>query len=602
MDKEKKVLILEGKIEGPIPDYDHVFSFRSNPADSFPDDYLSEPEAGALYNRIYDALSHALESHPYQDRLTYRGVDSLWCFKKAFFEYTYLAAIRFEVFRRIRAKMPEAHFFISRRGMDLRPPFLADVIAASDLKNAQNISYLEGSWPRKDHPKANGQAGRLPLPSFTLLGNVGRCEVASCYDFKKAKRLLDRLRPFGCALFSTSQPRRMILRSLFYRFPLCQTNYQSKIAKPYEEKAESFLKTIAPAPCRLFMDPSPDGLNLDQLLDGKIRQIFRSELPKLLFEIDCAYRFFSKATNLKSVLLDEDISPARRAFCAIAQTHRVRTYVECHGLLGGKHGFVPPAADKIFVWGRAQKNKLIHWGCPEEKIIVSGYSRYERYLRLDSDKVKREVVAKLRLDHAKKIILVAFPPITHSWFLIFERAMRHCIEETLGTLTRLSGELREVQFVLKLHPADCDKKLYWEWARQHSDPATFKIVEAYDPLLLAKAADFLIVMRSTYAVDGFAMNKPVIYLTDESQILEEFRPYGIFTYVKDARELEDAVHLFARDPSFRPGKWQEARRDCLNEIGQSAEDFIVEHLTGVGVSTPEPIQESAPARAGAPSV
>jgi len=100
--------------------------------------------------------------------------------------------------------------------------------------------------------------------------------------------------------------------------------------------------------------------------------------------------------------------------------------------------------------------------------------------------------------------------------------------------------------------------------------------------LLAKAADFLIVYQSTYAVDGFALGKPVISLWDDSNFFDEFKPYKVFTEVKSAKELREAILKFLNG-FVPPANWQEARRACLNENGEDPDRFIASVLKN-GVS------------------
>ncbi len=573
-----KVLILEEQTHVPQSGYDHVFSFRAAPADSFPDHYLSAAEADSLYEEVYDALSASIEAHPFASWLSHRGIDLLWCFKKSIFEQAYLAVIRYEILQRVIHKFPGGQFYLERLPKNSKGSHLSEILEGSPFKTAANIRWIGEVVPekisREDCPPNSF------LPPMLVLGDLRRQSVATCYDFQKAQGVLRHLKQDGYILLSNSQPRRMFFNALLHRASLCQIHYRPQDGIGYTKICSELIERARREP-GLFAGLRFRGLEVQNLLRSKLCRVFEESLPRLLFEIDRFHDFFSAASSLKSILLDEDISPPRRALCKIARSRGVQTFVECHGVIGGKHGFVPPAADKMFVWGEAQKKKLVMWGAPEEQIIISGYSRYTAYQKMDSVAVRRSVAKKFGLDPSKKIVLLAFPPITHSWFVIFEQKMRKVIEQTLAVVAELLGSIPQMQVVLKVHPADHEKSWYRDWLKKNH-PERFVIVENYDSLLLAKAADFLIVYQSTYAVDGFALGKPVISLWDDSNFFDEFKPYKVFTEVKSAKELREAILKFLNG-FVPPANWQEARRACLNENGEDPDRFIASVLKN-GVS------------------
>ena len=572
------VLILEEKIDKPVSDFDHVFSFRANSANSFPDHYMTQAEADVIYEETYEAMCDYLRKYTLKSVFVYRGIDLLWCFKKALFEYAYLGRVRYELFKSVRAKHPSSQFHLCNGSAETRGPRLSEILEASPLREISDIHRLEESLPAAPDKKSQNRNGRrIAFPSFLTLGNLGKCKTAVFYDLKKSQNILKQLKPHGCVLFSNSEPRRTLLRTLVQSLPLCQLTYHSRQAARYHEAADSFHAKLSRY--KLFDDFILDDLAWEKLLGERLKQLFEFELAKLLFEIDQTHRFFKKAHALKTVLLDEDISSSKIAFCQIARQYQVSTFVECHGLIGGKHGFVPLNADKIFVWGRAQKSKLTKWGCPEGKIIVSGHSRYGQYQQMDGKALRQKVSKKFGLNPNQKIALFAFPPITHSWFLIFEHKMKQIILETLETATQLLQEHTDLQIVLKIHPADQEKAFYRGWVKKNNTSNRFVAIENYDPLILAKAVDFLVVYGSTYAVDGFAMGKPVIVLHDDSWFFEEFREFSVFTYANSANEFKNAVLQLIKSPEMRSTRWDEARRECLNEGDRDPEELIASYLT-----------------------
>ena len=107
----KKVLILEKKVDQPISGFDHIFSLRSNQADSFPEDYINQSEIEAIYDDVYAKVCERLRSNKLPDDLFYRNVNLMWCFKREVFYCAYSISLRYETFKRTVENHERSEFY-----------------------------------------------------------------------------------------------------------------------------------------------------------------------------------------------------------------------------------------------------------------------------------------------------------------------------------------------------------------------------------------------------------------------------------------------------------------------------------------------------------
>ncbi len=554
----KTIQILEKKGQMQSNGFDHVFSFSSNKADSFPHHYINQMDFDSIYNEIYSKLCNVLEHNLFKEQFTYQGVYLLWCFKKELFFYIFSMMMRHETFKQVMIKNSNGQFFLTD-SKNSHKVCLANIVKASPLNDPSRIFFKENPSESTLTAEESIKRKNSIWPSVCSIGNLKKTEVVIFSNFERSKSVISHLRTKPVIFLNCPSPR-IILQAVKNSLPFFQAVFHFKRKDTYQLTAESFSKILNET--RVFENFSIREVHCEALLNWKMNDLFRVHLPKLLFEIDKMTDFFNRAKSLKSALLDEDIDASKNAFCQVARKFGVVSFVELHGALGDKHGFMPFTADKMFVWGNAQKEKLIGWGCPSEKILVSGCSRYDSYQRLNSEKIKKKVAKDLGLDSKEKMVVLAFMPVSR-WYAYFEAHMEEIISETIEVVSEFSHEAR---FVIKLHPADENIDFYRSCIKHHKIENRVSIIQKYDPLLLAKAAHFLIIYRSTYAIDAFALDKPVICLYDrDDDLISEYRQFSVFQYASDKNTLRKMCERLLREPFRWPDRWADAKIQCLND-------------------------------------
>lgn len=582
-----KVLVLEqiqSESAPPVKNFDHVFSFRARAADSFPYDLIEENEAALLYDEVYQSLLERLRLHSVPGSpFVYRGVNLLWCFKKALFNYAYHVRVHYEVMKRLVRKFGSADFYLDSREGAPEYPSLAYILKASPLSDSAQIHRIESnSIPDIILPPRSRsllQSMYQFLPEKLGFGNLAGAEIGFFSDYQKSRNVLGHLRNSLSVYYADIPSPRLFWNAFKTKSAVYQAVYN-----PQNQRLSAMHSDLMPkelGQTGIFkgfsLVDSPAGSEL--LMEKYLAGLFEEKARKLFFQIDTMHDFFSKAKSLKSVLLDEDISASKNAFCQIARQYGVSSYVECHGVLGHASGYIPVTADYIFAWGKAQKEKLTAWGCPENQILVSGSSRYDDYSQKDKVEAKRKVADDLGLDSSKKILLLTFPLIRKDRPLLFESRWVKIFQETLHSLSKFYPEISLV-IKFKARSQDQNKEYGEQWLAAKNFRHRFTLLEDYDSLLLARASDLVVAYGTTFAVDARAMGTPVIYMYHATMpLLGEFKGLPGFYWANSSEELEGFIRKLLLEKHAAETSLTELRKQCLaNDDGVPAGQWIAERL------------------------
>jgi hypothetical protein len=541
--------------------FDAEISFLPGAANEYRDRQISGEEQKNLSDDIFENLFAVLKKIPEEQKIRYKGVDLLWCFKKSLYDYLDYAAQRYRAVKKILEKNLADHCFVEKLGAGCGGPSLYQILSAGELIHHPRIHETDTrlGTHRKSLFSLPGFLKSRLWPAEIKCG-MGRGLTVIIYsDDQRSKSVVHCLEPARTVYWVPRSAPLLYLKCLRRGLPYFQKIPTKRQINRYRSVAAGLWEILSGQ--QPFQGMRIGEVDAGSLLTTKLRELFEHELPNILFNIDSAGEFFRTNPSLKSVLLDEDITPDRNAFCQAARGQGLRTFVECHGHPVIRTGFVPLTADFICAWGREQAAKLVRWGCDARRVIVTGCSRYRQYEILSTDRVRKRLVKKYRLDPGMKIVLVGLRPVEQQG-LFFDDTIRDAIGSILGVIK----DFREAQFIVKLHPADRYRWYYEKVLKRRKRHPKVVIVKQADPMMLAKAADFLIAYSSTFAVDGFAMKKNVILYTDRLESpLAEFDKYDIFHKAQSPDELHNALERLVKEPERRKGRWPEAEKECLNQ-------------------------------------
>lgn len=572
----QRLAILEDRPETAPIGYDHVFSLPEADAHSFADDYMREDEVPVRDLEILNSLVRILSSSQVTKTFDYQGVNLLWCLKKRFLNLMGYCDVRMRLMERVLEKCPAHRVDFLKRSEEAYLPSLATIMKHSHLGATLSLGWISGAG-KPANLQDRGSRAKEPfweglLPGALTTGNLNNYPFGVFSDLAKVETLIRRIGENKTVVYTDKSSPRLFVRQIRNGGGYYQAALNDRLRGTYRKLSSEFFekyKELHP-----FSNFKLGSLNWQPLLDSYAAEVFQNELLKLLFDIDQMAVFFRRASLLKSVVMDEDVSPSKNAFCQMARQFGVKTYVSLHGALGKRNSYVPLTADAIFVWGRAQQNKLIQWGVENERIFPTGYSRYTPYKRMNADEIKKSLCREYGFDPGKPLFLIAFVISRPYRRRLFDRKRRRLLKELLEIVHKKS----DIQFIIKAKNAlDQNYGLCKAWIHDH--PCRhIVVVRDVDPLRLCVGVDAAIIHSSTFAIDCIAMRKPVILWSDgDKEMYQEFQEEKIFLEAVTAEALEQLLTKIALDPtSYRPSP--EALAYCLNEGEKDPEHSMIEAM------------------------
>jgi hypothetical protein len=263
-----------------------------------------------------------------------------------------------------------------------------------------------------------------------------------------------------------------------------------------------------------------EGIDIGSYIKKFVLNIWEKRLYKALKRVLQAKAIFEDE-RFSCLLVDEDKSVLNNILVQAAKMHGCPSFVNMHGYPDHRIGYVPLDAEKILVWGKRHESILLDWGIDKKDIFVTGCTKYDVLPERDSGALKRRVCLDMRLEKERKLIVIA------TRMLIKERDIlaKEIFDRTSSIIDVIvSGGEHNV--VVKLHQGD-PNAARWKALYEGTHQGKLRIIEKYGPLVLAQAADLIVVEGSmTFAMDGLACGKPVVLCDEKS--FANFRSLGYF--------------------------------------------------------------------------
>lgn len=535
-----KIALIEKEEKVDLTGFDKIISFCME-KDVSVDRYITQEDLDEIYESIYFGFCTWLNQYKDDGAFFYRGIDVLQIYGKGIFDFLFTLIPKIHIVNNIIKKEGPEGLWVSKDTIFHDPRFPSLGAFISDFTpDDVAVHYFVSEKKDESHKiKLSSDSSASPRGYFSLIRKLVNLRAKSkgskilvLSDLAKIPMLFDYLKEENVVLLREKSPIRILGQlfknkvaiKLFSDFKLSSGEGQKirDVANDFMDKLEKPLRSL-----RI------NGRDFAPYVRGFLAESWSENLVKVLEMVSRVHRVFDQV-QIKSVLLDEDRGIYNNLLSQIAKKHHSRTYVNIHGDLFHRIGFLPLTSDYILAWGQQQKETLTGWGLKSDRVIVSGCSKYDKYLRLSTDFTTSKIRGDLRLPGTAPIVL--FGPRS----LIKGRNILESVEwkEIIRTMTALS-KLQNIELIIKLHPGDPNaehiKVLVDELQLRKS-----KIVQDYDPLMLAKAADVLVAQRSTYAIDGLAIAKPVILVDGYS--VEKYKGLDVFYDGTSEEKIIDSVN------------------------------------------------------------
>lgn len=248
------------------------------------------------------------------------------------------------------------------------------------------------------------------------------------------------------------------------------------------------------------------------------------------------------------IVLENDSAYHERILANIAKKMSIPTIVIQHGISLCSdsykehtlevHGFFPVLADRFFAFGDVTKEWLLNMKTPNNKITVTGCSRFDSYYKND------------RIKGSNKNVLILLNDMWEMEGLITHLIGLHVFYRHISEFIEIAKKNHEINFIIRPHTPNS----YWNelFARELSLLSNIKIYKKGSFEQVLSQVDLVIGYTSTALLEALVCRVPVISLdTGEYYSRLPLWEYGLSKRVSSFSELEAEIKKFIFDENQR---------------------------------------------------
>jgi hypothetical protein len=521
----KRIALLEANAEVNLPEIDKKISFCLE-GDIFAGEYIDIYELDHVYGEVFQGVMDWLSLMP-GGAFIFEGIDIIKPFKGDIFYHMLTLCQKKKALENIVKKENPSEIWVQR----IRPPgtsrysYLDEFIEDVDL-GIKCVHYIDEC---REFPAENERISSVTGSMLGLASLARRVYNRTVRSNKKKTLIFSDLHKIPLLMDLLPRNEVVFLREVFpYRHTMYMAGRGAEISlfgdmfigknveRSLSNAKEDLLKKMGSMDLSLMVE----GIDIGSYIKKFVLNIWEKRLQKALKRVLQAKALF-EGERFRCLLVDEDKSVVNNILVQAAKLHGCPSFVNMHGYPDHRIGYVPLAAEKILVWGKRHESILLDWGVDKKDIFVTGCTKYDVLPKRDSGSLKRRVCLDMRLSKERKLIVIA------PRMLIKERdVLAKEIFDRTSSIIDVIVSCGEHNVVVKLHQGD-PNAARWKALYGGVNQEKLKIIEKYDPLVLAQAADLIVVEGSmTFAMDGLAYGKPVVLCDDKS--FSNFRSLGYF--------------------------------------------------------------------------
>ncbi|MCK5655200.1 MAG: hypothetical protein KAI03_02755 [Candidatus Aureabacteria bacterium] len=568
-----KIAIIEEERKVDPSKFDKVISFCR---DGYPnvDNYIVEDDSYRIADQVYLELDSWLKQDGMNSNFVYQDIDILHAYRKKIFNFLSNFYQKIHIAKKIIEKESPSEIWVAKASVESNSkyPFLS-MFLPDFVSPDISIRYFE-DLPAKKSNSINPKKLKLYpirfildlIRRFSNIVNQSKADnILICSDLEKIPTIMGYFKKENVIFMREDFPERLV----FYLIGNCvslRLFSDFKVSGKHRESVSDVKNDFIRKLNNLLPDKSVSGVNFTPYVKKFLAVIWQKDLMLVLMRAAQINSLFGKF-KMKSLLVDEDSGVFTNILVQTAKKYQCMSYVNCHSEPFHKNGIVPLTADYILVWGKSQKELLMNWGMEESKIIVTGCSKYDKYIRVSSESIKAKICGDLGFNVSRPVGLIATCPL---------KKRRNVLENTLWQEIKqvivTASSFPDIQIIIKLHPGDYNEPFVRDLVKNlNSDKV--KVLRNYDPLALAKGVDFLIVCASTFTIDGLAYGKPVILTYN--RCMKRYKDLGVFYDGTGNEKLKNSIEGILNG-SYRGHmiNWESAVNYCLDGMDGLASERI----------------------------
>ncbi|MBF0494293.1 MAG: hypothetical protein HQL28_04090 [Candidatus Omnitrophica bacterium] len=233
----------------------------------------------------------------------------------------------------------------------------------------------------------------------------------------------------------------------------------------------------------------------------------------------------------KAIFAAEDQIPLSRFVVDVSNSHKVETFLICHGIMVEKNNFIF-STKNIFAYGRKISERIKEYSSPEKpNIIEVGMPRLRRLKDLAKEEAREKICRDFRIVSDQKIIVFIAGNMSFDVDLSVNDVRKNrqiiCFE-ALRKLKALTDRDEKICLIVKLHPGTNEGPERLIYGRDILKGPGIRLNVTYDIDLLVRGADLIVHCESTVAYHGYVAGTNVARVRGEVQNpLWEFLDSGI---------------------------------------------------------------------------
>ncbi|MAG26900.1 hypothetical protein CMI47_15280 [Candidatus Pacearchaeota archaeon] len=274
--------------------------------------------------------------------------------------------------------------------------------------------------------------------------------------------------------------------------------------------------------------------SIEQSLKQYLKKLISSDFIKaarLINEVS----HLAKKNKISLALFHSDVDTFQKTVVQTLSNHNIPSIVIQHGLCGHPIGFTPVSSDYFLAFGETSKKRMISWGCPPEKIIITGASQYDPLINKGKKGKEKIIVYSVNSGNTLKTIP------GH----LTKKRQKKILEIIFKTLKNLP----DYKLIIKTKPG-WDLNGLPEKIAKSLDFKNFQVIDKkVNNTELMNSADLMIIMSSTMGLEAALLNKPVISIS-----FKDLEPYSSYDKKEIPHVYNEKQLLSAIKKKTKPSK------------------------------------------------
>ncbi|MFC1926570.1 UDP-N-acetylglucosamine 2-epimerase, partial [Chloroflexota bacterium] len=323
------------------------------------------------------------------------------------------------------------------------------------------------------------------------------------------------------------------------------------------------------------------------IVERRFCYLFSTRFAELANKINIIENMLNR-TKTDIIVVNNGVSEFDRTLIAAANQKSIPSLINQREQSGHPISSLPISASKVAAWGQITRDWLVREGVSPDKIVITGGSRFDAYLKK----------SKSPNNGKGEIVLATQFTAKSTYFANIHLSPRED-EMLLYSVVTAMKEFPDKQLVVKLHPSEKAverKKRIIENAAQEAKVDNVTVVRSADLNEMLINADVLITPWSTVGLEAMILGKPVIQVNlskrpDTPSFITQYADSGAAIGVSRVEDVAPAIRSILTDSEVRQ-RLEDGRKKYVYEYAYKQDGKASQRVADLIISMIEESRES----------